>query len=71
MDSPLVVGLTCPVGCSTRAGQRVLSAARSSLLQSSHHLRQIAGGVFREWPGLQSVPWCIVSLGACILILPA
>ncbi|CAI9543757.1 unnamed protein product [Staurois parvus] len=35
MDSALVVGLTCRVGCSTRADQRVLSAARSSLLQQS------------------------------------
>ncbi|CAI9621454.1 unnamed protein product [Staurois parvus] len=35
MDSALVVGLTCCVGCSTRADQRVLSAARSSLLQSA------------------------------------
>ncbi|CAI9619377.1 unnamed protein product [Staurois parvus] len=43
MDSPMVVGLTCLVGCSTKAGQRVLSAARISLLQSSHHLRLIAG----------------------------
>ncbi|CAI9609320.1 unnamed protein product [Staurois parvus] len=36
MDSALVVGLTCRVGCSTRADQRVLSAARSSLLQSAN-----------------------------------
>ncbi|CAI9568603.1 unnamed protein product, partial [Staurois parvus] len=35
MDSALVVGLTCRVGCSTRADQRLLSAARSSLLQSA------------------------------------
>ncbi|CAI9614041.1 unnamed protein product [Staurois parvus] len=48
MDSPVVVGLTCLVGCSTKAGQRVLSAARISLLQSGHHLRLIAGGVFKQ-----------------------
>ncbi|CAI9585036.1 unnamed protein product [Staurois parvus] len=36
MDSALVVGLTCRVGCSTRADQQVLSAARSSLLQSAN-----------------------------------
>ncbi|CAI9594255.1 unnamed protein product [Staurois parvus] len=48
MGSPAVNGLSCLVGCSTCACQRVLSAARISLLQSSHHLRLIAGGVFRQ-----------------------
>ncbi|CAI9594291.1 unnamed protein product, partial [Staurois parvus] len=28
----------------------------------SHHLRLIAGGVFKEWPDLQSVPWCIAPV---------
>ncbi|CAI9576209.1 unnamed protein product [Staurois parvus] len=45
MDSALVVGLTCRVGCSTRADQRVLSAARSSLQAISQHLGLIAGGM--------------------------
>ncbi|CAI9583528.1 unnamed protein product, partial [Staurois parvus] len=44
---------------------RVLSAARISLLQSSHHLRLIAGGVFKQWPGLQSVPWCLFPMSPC------
>ncbi|CAI9541124.1 unnamed protein product [Staurois parvus] len=33
MDSPIMVGLTCLVGCSTRTGQRVLSTTRGSLRQ--------------------------------------
>ncbi|CAI9602316.1 unnamed protein product, partial [Staurois parvus] len=41
MDLPVMVGLTCLVGCSTRAGQRVLSAIRDSTLQSVKHLKLI------------------------------
>ncbi|CAI9600646.1 unnamed protein product [Staurois parvus] len=67
MDLPIMVGLTCLVGCSTRAGQQVLSAIRDSTLQSAKHLRLIAG-VFKGWPDLQSVPWCVFFHGPLYLV---
>ncbi|CAI9606468.1 unnamed protein product [Staurois parvus] len=65
--SLIVLGLTCLVGCSTSAGQRVLSAASVSLLQSGHHLRLIAGGVLKQDQACSQCLGVLFPMSPCTL----
>ncbi|CAI9551000.1 unnamed protein product [Staurois parvus] len=70
MDLPVMVGLTCLVGCSTRAGQRVLSAIRDSTLQPAKHLKLIMQVYLRDGQTCSLGLGVCFSMGPCIL-LPA
>ncbi|CAI9533042.1 unnamed protein product [Staurois parvus] len=68
MDLPVMVGLTCLVGCSTRAGQWVVPAIRDSTLQPAKHLKlimQVYLGDGQTCSLRLGVGPCIFFLGPC------